>query len=259
AHGLRTTNTTQKNMRKTLLIAGAALAASIISSQAGVYSQNIVGYVNLPVKLGFTTLANPLDNGAGNSLTNLVPPGPSFDGSVVSVWTGTTFQAYVIDSSFSTGVGDPGDNFAVTPPTINPGQAFFLNNVVGSNTLTEVGTVHIGGAGTGTVGIATNTLPASPVQTFISSVLPVGGGLASVLQFTNAANPSAFDGCVVSVPHVVAGSVTGFDVVMFDSTFPTGFADPGDNFAVPEPVIPVGTGFFLNNTLGHSISWVQSY
>ena len=34
-------------MKKTLLIAAAALAASVISSQAQVYSQNIVGYANV--------------------------------------------------------------------------------------------------------------------------------------------------------------------------------------------------------------------
>ena len=34
-------------MRKTLLMAAAALAAGVISSQAGVYSANIVGYANV--------------------------------------------------------------------------------------------------------------------------------------------------------------------------------------------------------------------
>src|SRR5580704_5535841 len=48
AHGFRTTTHTTETMRKTLLIAAAALAASIISTEAQVYSQNIVGYVNQP-------------------------------------------------------------------------------------------------------------------------------------------------------------------------------------------------------------------
>ena len=45
AHGFRTTTHTTEIMRKTLLIAAAALAGSIISSQAQVYSQNVVGYL----------------------------------------------------------------------------------------------------------------------------------------------------------------------------------------------------------------------
>ena len=238
----------------------AALAAGVLSSNAQpVYSANIVGYVNIPVTSGFNTIANPLNNSIGNSLTNIIPPGPAFDGSVVSLWNGTTYVSYVIDSTFPTGVADPGDNFAVTPPVLNPGQAFFVNNTVGSNTVTLVGSVAIGGPGPGSVGLATNTLTSSPVQSFSASIIPVGGGLASALQFTNAANPAAFDGCVVSVPHITGGIITGFDVVIFDSTFPTGFGDPGDNFAVPEPVISVGKGFFFNNTLGSPVQWKQSF
>src|SRR5258708_7823786 len=40
-------NTQNTTMKKTLLIAAAALAAGIITSQAAVYSQNVVGYANL--------------------------------------------------------------------------------------------------------------------------------------------------------------------------------------------------------------------
>jgi hypothetical protein len=245
---------------KTLLIAAAALAAGVISSEAQVYSQNIVGYVNVPVKLGFNTVANPLDNSINNSLTNIITPGPAYDGSTVSLWTGTTYSSVTIDSTVATGVADSGDNFAVTPPVLNPGQAFFFNNTVASNTVTAVGNVHVGGPGPGFIGLATNTLPSSPSQSFVSSVIPVGGGLASVLQLTNAANPAAYDGCVISIPQINnAGNVTGFNVTVFDSTFNTGFGDSGDNFAVPEPVISVSKGFFFNDTTGSPIKWIQSF
>ena len=60
-------------MKKTLLMAAAALAAGIITSQAQpVYSQNIVGYVNQTFVSGYVNVANPLDNGGGNSLTNII-------------------------------------------------------------------------------------------------------------------------------------------------------------------------------------------
>ena len=66
-------------MRKTLLIAAAALASSVISSQAGVYSQNIVGYANIVTPNGGTYLVtvpfrSVLSNGA-NEVWPLSGPG----------------------------------------------------------------------------------------------------------------------------------------------------------------------------------------
>ncbi len=54
-------------MKKTLLIAAAALAASLIPSQAQVYSQNIVGYVNTAIPGGgaLTLVANPIQTVVG--------------------------------------------------------------------------------------------------------------------------------------------------------------------------------------------------
>jgi hypothetical protein len=59
-------------MRKTLLIAGAALAASIISSQAQtVYSQNIVGYINQTIPAGkYQIVGSQLINGSDLAQTN---------------------------------------------------------------------------------------------------------------------------------------------------------------------------------------------
>ncbi|MDR3573132.1 MAG: hypothetical protein P4L50_04685 [Anaerolineaceae bacterium] len=255
AHGLRTTNTTQKNMRKTLLIAGAALAASIISSQAGVYSQNIVGYVNIPAKLGYNNIANPLD--CGNSLTNIIQPGPTWDYTLVNIWNGSGYTTYTIDSGMSTGVSDINDNNPVPSPTIKPGQAFFFLNNAASNTLTIVGSVHTDALATGaqTVGSTTNVLVTSPALQFIGSVLPVGGGLASVLQFpTN--GPT--DYALVQVPVInAAGNITGFTIYTVDSSMNTGFSDVNDNNPVAEPIIPVGSGFFFLNNTGNQQKWVQ--
>jgi hypothetical protein len=76
---------------KTLLIAAAALAATVISSEAQVYSANIVGYVNAvsPVANQYALLANPLDNGT-NNLTSLFPTAPNQ--TQVELWNGTGFQ-----------------------------------------------------------------------------------------------------------------------------------------------------------------------
>ncbi len=59
---------------KTLLIAAAALAATVISSEAQVYSANVVGYVNVVLQGGYNLEANPFDDGNGNHLTNLINP-----------------------------------------------------------------------------------------------------------------------------------------------------------------------------------------
>ena len=240
-------------MRKTLLIAAATLAAGVISSEAQVYSQNIVGYVNIPASKGFNSIANPLD--CGNSLTNIITPGP-WDYTTVNIWNGHGFAVYTIDSSFPTGVADGTDSTGVASPTITPGQAFFFNNNTGvSNNITVVGTVHVDAAATGAqvVGTATNLFGTSPQLQFYGSVLPIGGPLGSLQFPTN--GPA--DYTTVSVPVINnAGSITGFTVYTVDSTL-GGWADGTDSFAVPGPTIAVGQGFFFANNTGHPVPWTQ--
>ena len=62
-------------MKKTLLIAAAALAAGVISSQAQVYSQNVVGYINITTPAGgYSFVANQLTNG-NNNVNNVLNSG----------------------------------------------------------------------------------------------------------------------------------------------------------------------------------------
>jgi len=194
----------------------------------------------------------------GNSLTNIIAPGATWDFTTVNIWTGTGFATYTIDSSFPTGVADAGDSTGVTAPTIKPGQAFFFYNNTGvSNSLTVVGTVHVdaAAAGTQTVGTSTNTLGTSPQLQFYGSVIPVGGALGSLGFPTN--GPADFT--TVSVPNInVAGNITGFTAYTVDSSL-GGWADAGDSVAVSGPVIPVGQGFFFFNNTGSPVNWVQSY
>jgi hypothetical protein len=165
-----------------------------------------------------------------------------------------------MDNAMSTGVSDVFDNNPVPAPTILPGQAFFFNNNSGvSNVLTVVGNVHVDGAATGVqvVGVTTNNLVVSPhPQTFVGSVLPVGGGLGSVLQFpTN----GILNYALIQVPNINAGRILGFTTYTVDNAMSTGFSDSFDNNPVPEPVIPVGSGFFINNNTGSAVNWIQSY
>jgi hypothetical protein len=243
-------------MKKTLLIAAAALAAGVISSQAQVYSQNIVGYVNVTLPVGFVNLNNPLDASGNNSITNIIPVfSGNYDGDLLNIWNGAGYTVYTIDSGQSTGIGNSSDTAAVAPPTINPGTGYFIQNTAGAITNTFVGTVHIDGAGSSTnvVGLTTNSIPVG--QNFYSSKLPIGGGISSVLKLPA---DGSLDGSLINIPNIVGGSVHGFTTYTIDSGQPTGFGNAADTASAPEPQIPVGTGFFIQNTAG-AVNWVQSY
>ena len=243
-------------MKKTLLIAAAALAASVISSQAQVYSQNIVGYVNKPLPSGFVNVANPLDAAGGNSITNVINVASgAYDGSGLFIWAGGHYAQYTIDSTVSTGIADANDVNAVTPPVINPGVGFFIQNANASNNITFVGTVHVDGAATGsqTVGVSSNSLPTG--NFFYASKIPVGGGVSSVLQLPS---NGSLDGSLLSIPNITGGAVHGFTQVTVDSSVAGGFADANDVNPVAEPLIPVGSGFFLQNA-NAATTWVQAF
>jgi len=71
---------------------------------------------------------------------------------------------------------------------------------------------------------------------------------------------NASDGDVISIPIINAtGNITGFSQYMLDSGFPSGFANAADTIGEPEPVLPVGGGFFFDNLNGATVTWVQSY
>jgi hypothetical protein len=124
-----------------------------------------------------------------------------------------------------------------------------------------VGQVHIG---SGTYpGTSTNTIPNSPIESFVSSVLPIGGGVSSVLGLTNpdggVPGNGPLDGTYLYLPTISAtGVFSGYNIVQFDSSQTTGFANASDTAAVPEPVVNVGGSFLINNQSGAPITWIQS-
>jgi hypothetical protein len=259
---------------KVLLIAAAALAATVISSEAQVYSQNIVGYVNQPVIAGYSALALPLDLAAGNNLTNYITnpynavtsSGP-YDGTTVYFWNGAGYTIVTLDSTQPTAVGDANDVNPVAGPVINPGTLIYAYNNTGVNlTNTVVGTVHVDGAASGalTVGTTTNAVPT--LYTFLASKLPIGGGISSVLGLTNydigtPGNPTGvLDGSLVYLPKISpTGVFSGYNIVTYDITqTPSGFGDANDINEVAEPVIQVGSGFIIYNSTGVAYKWVQS-
>jgi hypothetical protein len=160
---------------KTLLIAAAALAAGVMSSQAqGVYSQNIVGYINVPVNAGYTLVANQLDldgTGTNNSLytvvgTNLPP------NTAVLAWTGSGYS-----STKLTAAGKWLANNQAFTNAMNPGAGFFIDSPVATN-ITLVGTVITG----------TNSYPITAGYQIVSSSGAVAGDIQTALGYTPSKN-----------------------------------------------------------------------
>jgi hypothetical protein len=157
-HGKQQHRTTLQMKTKSLLIAAATLAAGIISSQAAVYSQNIVGYVNVVTPVGkYSFIANQLTNG-NNSINSVVATGSISDPNAtyntqIFVWNGNGYNIY----QWFTGA-DADNNFLATgsvngwydaggvlaPDNLNPGSGAFLYNPTGSGspvTNTFVGSI----------------------------------------------------------------------------------------------------------------------
>jgi hypothetical protein len=252
---------------KALLIAAAAMAVGVVSSKAQVYSQNIVGYVNNPVPAGWSIQSAPFDAANGDSITNLVNNAPTsgpgtgpLDGSYLYVWTGSSFTTYTFDSTQPTGIADAADLNPLPGPILPPGTSFFIDNLTGATTNTYVGTVHIG---SGTYpGTSTNLIASTTLNALVSPVIPVAGGVSSVAGLTNvlSAGPGTgnLDGEYLLFPVITGGAIHGYTTYTIDSTQPTGFADAADLNPEPEPQVPVGGGFFFNNVLNTTVTWIQS-
>ena len=122
---------------KTLLLACAALALGLATSQAQVYSQNVVGYANVVLPgNGYALVANPFDDGNGNHLTNIIAalPGrsaivtftPGLGGGPVTINRNAGGTAWSADVQFPPGTGFfvrngllPSPGFAAAPTVTN--------------------------------------------------------------------------------------------------------------------------------------------
>ena len=226
-------------MKKMLLIAAAALAASVISSEAQVYSQNIVGYVNVPVQPGYNLIANPLVAGSTNGANEVITTNFLNDGDTFVIWNGAGFNQ-VLYSPFFQGIYsqpspwlDPNSFSSTAVPTISPGKGFFYYNAGSSNSITFTGTVAIQ---TG----ATNTMNLVAGYNMISSVLPITANV------TNAAfnlNPADGD-------TLVLWTGSTYNQVLYSPFFqgiysqPSPWLDPNSFNSVTPPTVTSGQGFF---------------
>jgi hypothetical protein len=182
---------------KTLLIAAAALAVGVMTSQAQVYSQNIVGYINVPLQPGYNLVANQLDldgTGTNNSINTVVGTNTLPNLSKVLVWNGSTF----VSSTYSAAQSKWSANSQVFTNGMNPGAGFFIQ-VPGSvaTNITLVGNVITG----------TNTYPIVAGYQVVAPSGPVAG----TIDTTNGYKPTRLDQILVwngstYVAHTYSGT-----------------------------------------------------
>jgi hypothetical protein len=222
-------------MRTKTLLCAAALAAGVVSSmaQSNVYSLNVVGYVNVPIKGGirFNLLANPLLN-ANNSITNLFTTAAS-DGDQIFTWDasiqdlGSTVYTYSISTHSWDG-----------SRAIKPGEGFFYLATGGNVTNTYVGDVI--------QGFYTNPVPVVGNISFnlLGSPIPIG------LSFTNA---------IPGITPADGDQVFTWDVNLQDlgSSVAT-YSIATHTWDNPIIQVPPGYGFFYLST-GNSQVWVRYY
>jgi len=208
-------------MKKTLLIAAAALVAGVVSSQAQVYSANIVGYVNTALPAGqLQLIANPLNNGT-NTANDLLGSLPNK--STVQIWNGTGFTGY---TKSATGfAGNPG---------IPVGSGFFVQSA-SNYTNTFVGNVVPAPGGN----TATNGLPAGSLA-LVGSILPISGNFNDV--GTNSFNLNS------SLPNKST-------VQLWNGSGFTGYTKSATGFA-GNPAYTAGQGFFIQSA--SAANWVQT-
>jgi hypothetical protein len=216
---------------KTLLIAAAALAVGLASTQAQtVYSANIVGYANIPLNAGFTLFANQFDldgTGTNNTVQSIFGTNlPS--GSVVYAFQNGAFATPA--AGYTTKGGWSGGTNAANAG-LSIGSAVFVK-VPSSNTVTLVGTVFTG----------TNVVNFANGYNFVTSPSPRSGLLQTDLGYV----PTSGD------------VVYRFDPVTQQYKSPaSGYTTKGGWSGGGEPVINVGEGIFLKSAAASGGSWTN--
>lgn len=222
---------------KALLLAAAALAAGMITSQAQtVYSANIVGYVNQSLPAGQYQLVAPtLASTSTNAPEDVLPA--LTQGDEILFWTGSTYAAYTYVSP-GQWIYPDGATVGAAPNLGNGAGFFYLNNSGITETNTTVGTV-----------VLTNsvTLPAG-VYTLVGSTPPVS---------------SVLDGASLNLPLI-----QGDEVLLWDSagsTYQAYTYVSSGQWIYPDgatvgaaPTLGVGQGFFYLNNSGASEVWTNN-
>jgi len=213
---------------KILLASAAALVMGLASSNAQVYSANVVGYYNstLAGAGGFTLIGNQLVNNTTNDVATLMASMPNK--TFVQTWNGSSFDS----TEKLGGVWTP------TDPAIAVGQGFFVQTPVasGPQTNTFVGAVgvNIGSSITNTYATGTFNLVCSP--------LPYSGTIADTSNIN-----------LGTLPNKTFIQVWNQGTSAFDSSEKLGGVWTPTVFN-----ISVGQGFFIQAPTTGPATWTQS-
>jgi hypothetical protein len=230
---------------KTILLAMAALAAGLATSQAQtpVYSANIVGYVNLPLTPNQYSLYSPaLDvdgTGTNGTITTVIGTNVA-SGTTVLVFNGTGYDA--LQFAPLTRNGSPvwqleGTGADPTYP-LNVGEGFWIQDPTDTNLL-ETGTVM--------QGTLTNeyVMPGGDYS-LLSSQAPLSGGITTALNY----QPNSGD-------TILIYNGTGYNAYQYAPLTRNGspvWQLEGGGQA--EPQISVGQGFWLQPAL--TTNWTET-
>src|ERR1035437_4228217 len=230
-------------MKKTLLMAAAALAAGIITSQAQpVYSQNIVGYVNTVTPGGGTYLiAVPFNVGVSNGANEvwpLVGGLPSIpDSSQLLVWTGSGYTTYLSDSGSPSLWDDYTGSSIPNAPLLPVGKGFFLIPA-GSTTNLFMGTVAV------SVGTSNSMVLPGGGTFLVASAVPYGGAITNGASSGGGLALSSLNGLPDS-SQLLIWTGSGYTTYLSDSGSPSLWDDyTGSSIPAP-PTVGVGQGFFI--------------
>jgi len=261
-------------MKKTLLIAAAALAASVISSQAQVYSQNIVGYYNVPVGGNqFGLIANQFTNTATGISDifsgSLVSDVNGVNNTVILIWNPVTSQyssyQYFSAADAVTDFGggslagwwDAGASVRHNEPLL-VGQSAFIQNINNASpiTVTLVGTVPQG----------TNVINLNQGYTLVGSPVPVSTNIASsVIGFAGNSDVNGINNDVILLWNPVTSQYSSFQyfnqadaVTDFGPGSQAGFWDAGAS-AYQNIAPNVGSGFFIQRVVPGTTVWTNVF
>lgn len=219
------------------MAAAAALAAGVVSTQAQVYSQNIVGYVNQTFVAGnYTVVTAPLattsTNAPEDAMGSMLQTGDN-----ILYWTGATFATYTYISP-GQWIYPDGSTIGAAPNLGVGNGVFYLNNSGVTESNTFVGTVIL----TNTV-----TLPAGNYA-LIGSTPAIGGALDS----TNLNLPlQTGDNALIWNP-----TSSAYSTYTFISTGQWIYPDGSTIGAAPN--LNVAQAFFYLNNSGAAEVWTNS-
>jgi len=232
---------------KTLLIAAAALAVGVISSQAQVYSQNIVGYANIATpNAGVNYLISvPFTVGVSNGANEVFPNLPEF--SQILLWNPglAKYSIAQSDTTSATGWSDADFN-PVSVPKLPVGTGFFLQPSAAGVTNTITGSVAIS-VGTSNV----MTLANAGVNYLVGCVVPYAGSVTN--GNSSGGGPNLNNLPEFSQLLIWSPGLAKYSIVQSDTSSATGWSDADFN-PVSVPSISVGQGFFIQPS-GVNAKW----